>query len=1028
MRGFYVFMVLVLSTVMASAQTTTTFRSEPIDGNNSFNQTYEKFNTTRTQISACVTWDADWLYIGYDGSTPAGPLTDGSRAIHIYVDTDPQLVPTTGTGSTGGDAWLWNPTLPFTANYHYVFKTGDNSEIKRKFNGGGTWTDASFVTANWKNPTGNYWEIKISRADLGGANAWNVLAYVEEDWTGGNAWITGGLPQGLFTETQTQGNITFNSKFLNVQFFDKMAPNAPFHLQNWGWTVKLKAQSGTLKDETAMAGMFVNSSDGYDAGIDLPKPPPSPTNFIDVYFPHASWGSSMGPNYERDFKLNANLSANTSTWDFTVCSDVVGDITLSAASFENVPAGYAITLKDLSSGTETNLRTGTYTYTNTPGESIARNFQLIIGVTLSDPTISVSPSSLDFGNVKTNATKSLALTIRNTGDRALSITNMAAAGTGYTYEEGSTTATLNTNDTIVRHIKFAPNASGLFPGKFTITSNDPNNPALEVSLTGNGVTAVPGLTFFADSLGFGSVIVGNTGQGSVWIGNKGGDGVSLEISSVTFSGTGAAAFRFTGTTPISISAGDSLQLDFTFTPTALGYFGATISVASNDPASPKSIPVGGTGTNSTTDKLFAAGWNLMSIPVAPVSNLASDIIGDDITNYFLYKYSAGTYVNSSTIDTMHGYWLGIEQAATVDVTGTPLVTDQTSVLVNGWNLIASPFGGNGSPKSNIRIGMGSTFYTIDEAVTNNLVQAAIYKYTTTNKTYETATTLAPWDGHWFFTLVPDLTIKYLYAVPADLLAPKESPKFDVSPSNWFVNILSEANGTKDNFLTFGSNEAATDGFDNRFDNVKPPISPAANAIEAYFFQPNWLSLASKFASNIQAPLQNGVNKSWSFKVYARAAGTFKLSWVDIVSQIPQEIRDNYSFILKGPGIANGINMITQTAYEFNATANATYSFVINSSPVGINDEMMNLDFKLGQNYPNPFNPSTTISFSIKEAGQVTLKVYDILGNEVSTLVNDVKQPGRYDVRFEAVNLPSGTYFYKLVQGKNSEIKKLMLLK
>ena len=156
-------------------------------------------------------------------------------------------------------------------------------------------------------------------------------------------------------------------------------------------------------------------------------------------------------------------------------------------------------------------------------------------------------------------------------------------------------------------------------------------------------------------------------------------------------------------------------------------------------------------------------------------------------------------------------------------------------------------------------------------------------------------------------------------------------------------------------------------------------------------------------------------------MYSRAAGTFKLSWADIVSQIPQEIRDNYSFILKGPGIANGINMLTQTAYEFNAVANATYSFVINSSPVGINDESVILDFKLAQNYPNPFNPSTTISFSIKEAGQVTLKVYDILGNEVTTLVYEVRQPGKYDVRFEAASLPSGTYFYKLVQGKNSEI-------
>ncbi len=1027
MRSFYVFMVLVLLTLTASAQTTSTYRTENIDGINNFNQTLEKFNTTRAEISAYVTWDAEYLYIGYSGNTPAGALTDGGRAIHIYIDSDPQLVPTTGTGSTAGDAWLWNPVLPFTANYHYVFKTSDNSEIKRKYNGGG-WGNQAFGTLNWKNTSGNYWEIRISRADLGGANAWNVLAYVEEDWTGGSAWISGGMPQGLFTNTQTQGPIIFNNKFLNVQFVDKMAPNAVFHQQNWGWSVKIKADAGNnIKDETAMAGMFLNATDGYDAGIDLPKPPTAPSGFVEVYFPRSGWGSAMGPKYERDFKLRADLSATTSTWGFTVNSDQTGNITLSAADFANVPSNYSIILKDLSNDAETNLRETTYTYLPPPSEN-TRNFELIIGVRLSDPTISVSPTSLDFGNVKTNASKSLAVTIQNTGDLPLSITNMAVTGTGYTYEEGTTTATLNTNDTIVRHIKLAPNAAGLFIGTFTITSNDPNNSPLEISLTGNGVLAQPGLTFYTDSLGFGSVIVGNTGQGSLWIGNKGGDGVALNISGVSITGTGASAFSYNGTTPLSIPAGDSLQLNFNFTPASLGYFGATIAVASDDPASPKSIPIGGTGTTSTTDNIFAAGWNLMSIPVNPTSNLASDILGDDITNYFLYKYSAGSYISSSTIDTTHGYWLGIEQAETVDVTGTPIRTDQTSVLDNGWNLIASPFGGNGSPKSSIRIGFAGSLYTIDEAVTNNWVQTGIYKYDNPTKAYQAVTVLSPWFGHWFFTLVSDLTIKYVYSPPSDFLTPKELPEIEVTPSNWFVDILSEVNGVKDNFLTFGTNAEATDGFDNRFDNVKPPISPASTAIESYFFQPDWLSLASKYASNIQAPLQNGVNKSWSFKVMSKSAGTYKLSWNDIVAQIPQEIRDNYSFILKGPGIANGINMLTQTAYEFSASAGATYSFVINSSPVGIDDEMMNLDFKLGQNYPNPFNPSTTISFSIKEAGQVTLKVYDILGNEVSTLINEVKQPGRYDVRFEAASLPSGTYFYKLVQGKNSEIKKLMLLK
>jgi hypothetical protein len=162
-------------------------------------------------------------------------------------------------------------------------------------------------------------------------------------------------------------------------------------------------------------------------------------------------------------------------------------------------------------------------------------------------------------------------------------------------------------------------------------------------------------------------------------------------------------------------------------------------------------------------------------------------------------------------------------------------------------------------------------------------------------------------------------------------------------------------------------------------------------------------------------------------VVSSSSGLVKISWTDILTQIPQEIRDNYKFMISGPGLFP-TNMLLTTSFEFNAVGGTIYSFVINSAPTSVEDELMNLSFKLGQNYPNPFNPSTTINFSIKDAGMVTLKIYDILGNEVVTLVNDVKQPGQYEVKFEASNLPSGTYIYKLVQGKNSEIKKLMLLK
>jgi hypothetical protein len=83
---------------------------------------------------------------------------------------------------------------------------------------------------------------------------------------------------------------------------------------------------------------------------------------------------------------------------------------------------------------------------------------------------------------------------------------------------------------------------------------------------------------------------------------------------------------------------------------------------------------------------------------------------------------------------------------------------------------------------------------------------------------------------------------------------------------------------------------------------------------------------------------------------------------------------------------------------------------------------------LEQNYPNPFNPSTNIRFTIPEKEHVTLKVFDVLGREITTLVNEVKEAGTYNIKFNAQNLPSGVYLYTLAAGKYTATKKMMLVK
>lgn len=86
------------------------------------------------------------------------------------------------------------------------------------------------------------------------------------------------------------------------------------------------------------------------------------------------------------------------------------------------------------------------------------------------------------------------------------------------------------------------------------------------------------------------------------------------------------------------------------------------------------------------------------------------------------------------------------------------------------------------------------------------------------------------------------------------------------------------------------------------------------------------------------------------------------------------------------------------------------------------------NYKLEQNYPNPFNPTTTINYSIPSASQVSIKVYDMLGNEIMTLVNDRKNAGSYSTSFNASNLASGIYLYKIVAGSYTDTKKMTLIK
>lgn len=135
---------------------------------------------------------------------------------------------------------------------------------------------------------------------------------------------------------------------------------------------------------------------------------------------------------------------------------------------------------------------------------------------------------------------------------------------------------------------------------------------------------------------------------------------------------------------------------------------------------------------------------------------------------------------------------------------------------------------------------------------------------------------------------------------------------------------------------------------------------------------------------------------------------------DFIYDVKLDLKNN----IYVTGISSGIN----SAYDF-----ATIKYSQTTDIVRTSNNIPD-DFYLNPNFPNPFNPSTNLEFGISRSGFVSLKVYDLLGNEVITLVNEIKSPGIYNVKFDGSSLPSGIYFYALRSGSFNEAKSMIILK
>jgi len=218
---------------------------------------------------------------------------------------------------------------------------------------------------------------------------------------------------------------------------------------------------------------------------------------------------------------------------------------------------------------------------------------------------------------------------------------------------------------------------------------------------------------------------------------------------------------------------------------------------------------------------------------------------------------------------------------------------------------------------------------------------------------------------------------------------------------------------------------------NRHNNSSPQPGSPYNSPETYkVLEGKWRDGTQWINPVTQSPTTfvhsgdpvtgTGWNQTYmTYKRTLQSTGPVTVNPGDTISVLYAQL------IARGTDNINSITKLRETADYIQQIYDENFQSVV--SIKNISNEIP-AKYELYQNYPNPFNPVTHLEFEISNPGFVSLKVYDMLGKEIKTLVNENKTAGRYAVEFDGSNLPSGIYYYKMVAGKFSNTKDMVLLK
>jgi Protein of unknown function (DUF1573)/Abnormal spindle-like microcephaly-assoc'd, ASPM-SPD-2-Hydin len=411
---------------------------------------------------------------------------------------------------------------------------------------------------------------------------------------------------------------------------------APTTAGSLGGTVSLVSNAPNSPNILSLSGT------GTAASVTLSANPAS-LSFTNV---NAGSSSSKSVTISNSGNTSVTLSQlSVSAKDFSV-SGITTPVTLGAGQNASINVTFQPSVSE-------NV-TGSITVASSQGA----NAVIAVSGNGVQPALSITPSSVGFGNVTVGSPASQTIQLQNSGTGSLTVTQVGVTGSGFTLGTVALPVTLSSGQTSSFNVQFNPTAAGGETGSVSVVSNAANSPAV-IGLSGTGIAATQTLTFSTTSIAFGNVNAGASATQSVTLTNSGNS--SVTVSQISESGSG---FSLAGAgTPVTLSAGQTMTFGVVFSPSATGSESGSVTVTSSASGSPKTIALSGTGVQLNHSVTLS--WTASSSTVSGYNIYRTSVSGSGYAKINSGLISGLTYTDTTVQSGSTYYYV----ATAVDASG-----------------------------------------------------------------------------------------------------------------------------------------------------------------------------------------------------------------------------------------------------------------------------------------------------------------------------------------------------------------------